>query len=68
MYDVLVPPGVKMRVKGAKISIKIKSFRTGFSFSYLILNTKFYLHGHCIKKDGFFNDFFTKSGQTRMYL
>ena len=59
--DVLEPSGVKMIVKGAKIRIKLKSFRTGFSFSDLILNTKFCLDGHCIKSEVSFHDFFTKS-------
>ena len=61
MCDVLEPSGVKMIVKGAKIRIKLKSFRTGFSFSDLILNTKFCLDGHCIKSEVSFHDFFSKS-------
>ena len=61
MCDVLEPSGIKMVVKGAKIRKKLKSFRTGFSFSDLILNTKFCLDGHCIESEVFFHDFFTKS-------
>ena len=59
--DVLEPSGIKMVVKGAKICIKWKSFRTGFSLSDLILNRKFCLDGYCIKSEVFFHDFFTKS-------
>ena len=40
MYNVLVPPSVKMGEKGAKIRITSKPFGTGFSFSDVIQNTK----------------------------
>ena len=60
MSNVLEPSGIKMVAKGAKIRIKLKSFRSGFSFSDLILNAKFCLDGHCMKNEVFFHDFFTK--------
>ena len=65
VYNVLVPPSVKMGEKGAQIRITSKLFGTGFSFSDVIQNTKkFSWHGHCIKSDVFF----TKFEQIRRYL
>ena len=48
------------------------SFGTSFSFSDVMLNTRFCWHGHCMKSDVFFNNFFTKSsksgGTCRLWL
>ena len=71
VYNVLVPAGVKMCQKGAKIRIKnqsqnllkIWSFWTGFSFSDVIITTKFFWHGHCMKSYVFFKDSFSRCEQ-----